>query len=158
MASAISFLAGLVIYARFQLTVFGLPLPLFAGLVYAVIVAIAALLTALVLPRLRFMAETMALGRLVCAGSSHEFPEFGQLLAGSPFFRATAIVATGALCGRLLYGSRKEPNGPARPAWIVAFARWLDDAPGRDRDGLSPVAPRLLQLRLAPPALQRSRG
>ncbi|MEX5730173.1 hypothetical protein Ga0609869_003526 [Rhodovulum iodosum] len=148
MASLISFVAGFVIYARYQVTIFDLPAPVAAGLLYAVVVGAAALLTAIFLPRLRFMVEAMAFGRLIYAGLSHEFPEFGTLMASSPFYSATAVVAGGILCGRVLYGTNEKHalRSHASMAWAETFTRWIDDTQGRARDALYPVAPMPLSI------------
>lgn len=151
MSGLISFVAGFVIYARSHVTIFDLPAPLAAGLLYAVVVGIAALLTALFLPRLRFMVEAMAFGRLIYAALSHEFPELGALLAASPVYSATVVVPGGALCGRVLYGPREDSAFAGQPpmAWAERFTRWLDGTQGQAHDALVPVAPVAVRIPVA---------
>ncbi|MDI3335466.1 hypothetical protein QKW60_03520 [Defluviimonas aestuarii] len=101
---SLSFLAGFVMYVRYDVMVFGMPMPLFTGLLYAGFVGTAATLVSLLLPALRAMIEAAAISRLGIALAAYGVPEFGLKLATSPLLSATVIVV-GAVLVRKLFGT-----------------------------------------------------
>lgn len=107
---SLSFLAGFVMYVRYDVVVMGMPMPLFTGLLYAGFVGTAATLVSLLLPALRAMIEAAAISRLGVAMAAYGVPEFGLKLATSPLLSATVIVV-GAVLVRKLFGT-------------AAFAHW----------------------------------
>lgn len=100
--TALAFLAGFVMYLRYDVTVRGMPLPLFTGLVYAGFVGTAATVVSLILPALRAMIEAAAISRLGVALAAYGMPEFGLKLAMSPLLSATFVVL-GAIVVRKLF-------------------------------------------------------
>ncbi|MCV2871425.1 hypothetical protein OEZ71_03855 [Defluviimonas sp. WL0050] len=106
----LSFLAGFVMYMRYDVIVMGMPMPIFTGLFYAAFIGTTATIVSLLLPALRTMIEAAAISRLGVALAAYGVPEFGLKLAMSPLLSATVIIL-GAVLVRKLF--RTE-----------AFAHW----------------------------------
>lgn len=109
-ATTLAFAAGVIGFLRHGGAVYGLPVPLFTGLVYAAFVGTAALATSIALPALGAMIGAVAISRLGTAVLSFGWPDFGTALQHSPMLSATVVVG-GALVVRRLAPER-------------AFARW----------------------------------
>lgn len=90
--TAMAFLAGVLLYLRYDIWVRGMPLPLFTGLLYATFVGTAAAVTLMVVPALRLMIEAVAISRLGVAVAAFGVPEFGAKLIASPIFSATVVI------------------------------------------------------------------
>jgi hypothetical protein len=137
LAGALAFVAGYALYAHIPLTAFGLPLPVFTGLVYTVIVVLAASVTSYAFPRLRHLIDGVAVTRLAFA--TWVVVAHGQAIAASPALSATIVVGGAALLLRLgawLDRLSQSRNTPPLLALITAQARtftaWLDNAAARD--------------------------
>ncbi len=100
-ATAMAFAAGVVGFLRHDITVHGMPLPLFTGLVSAAVVGLAAVATSVVLPALGPFVEATAMARLGTAVAAFASPGFGAALHHSPMLSATVVVA-GAVAVRKL--------------------------------------------------------
>lgn len=90
--TAMAFLAGVLLYLRYDIWVRGMPLPLFTGLLYATFVGTAAAVTLMVVPALRIMIEAVAISRLGVAVAAYGMPAFGAKLITSPIFSATVVI------------------------------------------------------------------
>lgn len=97
----LAFAAGGLMYLRYDAVVFGMPLAVFTGLTYAVVVGTAAAITLVVLPALAAMIEAMALARFGVALAAAGFPDFGLALVTSPMLSATTIVLGAVVVRRL---------------------------------------------------------
>jgi hypothetical protein len=100
-ATLLAFAAGGLMYLRYDAVVFGMPLAVFTGLTYAVVVGTAAAITLVVLPALATMIEAVALARFGVALAAAGFPDFGQALVTSPMLSATTIVLGAVVVRRL---------------------------------------------------------
>ena len=109
-----SFTAGVIAFLRYDAVVYGLPLPIFTGLVYATLIGSAALVTSIALPALRAMIEAAAISRLGVATASFGLPEFGAALQHSPMLSATAIVGGAILIRKLSEHPRARDWAPLR--------------------------------------------
>jgi len=128
-AAMLAYPAGYLLYAHFQATALGLPVPVFAGLFYAAFVAIAACLICVFLPGLRFAIETVALSRFALASLAASAPELAKLLIGSPFVNATLVILGAALVHQIFYGSLARQAELAPAAAARKAAEWIDGAP-----------------------------
>lgn len=108
----LAFIAGVLFFCRSQTYVGPVHISLVTGLIYAVIVGIAAILVCLLMPRLRFMMEAMAMSRLTLALTVMMVPELGKLVLTQPFLMALILVAGGACLSRLLHG--RIDRGPRK--------------------------------------------
>lgn len=136
----LAYLAGVLFFWRSQVYVGGVHISLLTGLIYAIIVGLAAILICLVLPRLRFMMEAMAMSRLSVALSVMAAPELGVRLLSEPFLMALILVTWGACLSRLIHGRiDRGPKkflafGPRNRQNVVAlgtpfqrgFVAWVD--------------------------------
>lgn len=100
-ATIMAFAAGVIGFLRHDVTVHGLPLPLFTGLVTALVVGAAATATSVLLPALAAFVEATAIARLMAALAAFSHPEFGAAMQQSPFLAATVVVG-GAIALRRL--------------------------------------------------------
>lgn len=100
-ATFMAFAAGVIAFLRYDISVRGLPLPIFTGLVYASLVGTAVTVTSVALPALAAFVEATAISRLVAAIAAIAMPEFGHAMQTSPFPGATVVVA-GAIVIRKL--------------------------------------------------------
>ncbi|MEM7718632.1 MAG: hypothetical protein AAF222_05465 [Pseudomonadota bacterium] len=140
----LAFLAGVLFFWRSQVYVGSIHISLVTGLVYAVVVGIAAIIICLSMPRLRFMMEAMAMSRLSLAATVMVIPEFGTRLLTQPFLMALILVAGGACLSRLIHGRiDRGPKkllafGPANRQSVIAlgtpiqrgFVAWVDGSDG----------------------------
>ncbi|MCT8328980.1 hypothetical protein [Albidovulum sediminis] len=102
--SVLVFVAGYLLYARFgQIQVWGLPAPVFAALLYTGVIGVATLLTALLLPRLRFTIEAMALARVLFAAASALSAPGILPDARAPALQATFVVALAVVLMRVFF-------------------------------------------------------
>jgi hypothetical protein len=100
-ATLLAFAAGGLMYLRYDAVVFGMPLAVFTGLTYAVVVGTAAAITLVVLPALAAMIEAVAVSRFAVALAAAGFPDFGQAMVTSPMLSATTIVLGAVVVRRL---------------------------------------------------------
>lgn len=103
LASALAYLAGHIFYMRYSGELHGLPIPVFAGLFYAVFIGIAALVMCVFLPKLRFTVEAIAFSRLGFAIFVWQVPELGQKLLDSPLVNATIVVGGAWVITKIAY-------------------------------------------------------
>lgn len=144
--TSLAFLAGVIFYVRADAEIFGLPVPLVTGAIYAGVVGPTALFFCLVLPSVRFMIEAVAVSRLAFSVFVFSVPEIGYRILSSPFLTAFVVVTGGVLISRLLHGrirrlraaNWRERLRPSRivsrrpvmwqgRAWQHRFVRWIDD-------------------------------
>lgn len=121
-ATLMAFAAGVIGFLRHDLTVHGVPLPLFTGLVTALIVGTAATAISVVLPAHAAFVEATAIARLAAAVAAFGYPEFGTALQQSPFLSATVVVG-GAItlrCLASLPAARRSPVFAALPSRRLA--------------------------------------
>jgi len=141
-----AFAAGFLFYIRVDIHVWGLPVALVTGAIYAAVIGPVALAVCLFLPSLRFMIEAVAVARLGLAVFVLAEPGVGYRLLASPMLTAAVVVGGGWLISRALHGrivrapasrwrDRFLPRGlfrrdPARLAalpWQRRFVGWVDD-------------------------------
>ncbi len=101
-ATTLAFAAGCLMYLRYNVTVFGMPLPLFTGLFYAGFIGTAVTVTTLLLPALRSLVEAVAISRFGVALAAFVSPEFGVKLIASPILSATVVLLGAFAIRRLL--------------------------------------------------------
>ena len=141
LVTALAFVAGYIFYMPIDVNVFGMPVPVFTGTLYAVFVGVAALMTCLFLPALRFTIEAIALSRLVFALTVVQFPEIGFKLMASPFANATIVVGGAFVLNRLFYSqwSKRSLMRRNHKTTVVLSSRLnaavLDQAFHRAQDG-----------------------
>lgn len=132
-AGLLAFVAGYGLYSHIPAVVLGLPLPVFTGLIYAVVVVLAASVTAYLIPNLRRLIDAVALTRLAFA--AWVVLAHGQAVAASPM--ATAAIVVGSAIALLRIATWLDNRGrqPAAQAWLAtacaevrACAAWLDNA------------------------------
>lgn len=109
---ALAYVAGVLFFWNSQVYWGGVHISLVTGLVYAVIVGIAAVIICLALPRLRFMMEAMAMSRLSLAFTVMMVPELGRIVLTQPFVMALILVAGGACLSRVVHG--RMDRGPKK--------------------------------------------
>ena len=146
-ATVLAFIAGYLFYARLDIQILGMPVAVVTGLVYAGVVAPAALLVCLFFPSIRFMIEAIAVSRLSVAWIVYSYPEVGAVILGSPLLTAVIVVGFGVAISRMLHGRLVRQTMPGLrsrmaqfrvayrvPARVVAgpwqqrFVGWVDDA------------------------------
>lgn len=118
----LAFPAGYLLYAPYDgISVHGMPVPVYAGLLYAAGISGAGLLTCLVLPAMRFTIEAIAVGRLMLAAFVQLVPAVAVVLPTAPVTQATLIVAAGCIVFRVVHGSvldgvlrRRSPTSQVR--------------------------------------------
>lgn len=144
--TSLAFLAGFIFYLRAGHQVWGLPVPVVTGAIYAGVVGPTALFFCLVLPSIRFMIEAIAVSRLLFSVFVFTVPEIGYRVLASPFLTAFVVVTGGIVVSRLIHGriqktratawrerfslSRMISRSPARlraRAWQHRFVGWIDD-------------------------------
>ncbi|MCV2880769.1 hypothetical protein [Actibacterium sp. XHP0104] len=109
----LAFLAGVILYADYPGLAFGLPVPVFAGLLYAAGVGGACLVMGLFAPSLVTLSEGAAVTRIALALMVVQFPDIGHAVMAAPVLNATLVVAGALLLQRL-------------PAWH-GFRAWLEE-------------------------------
>ena len=146
--TSLAFLAGVIFYLRTDQLIWGVPVPLVTGAIYAGVVGPAALFFCLVMPSIRFMIEAIAVSRLLFSLFVFSVPDICYTILASPFATAAVVVGGGAVISRLLHGrirklrlagwrdrlnlSRIVTRTPARltaRAWQHRFVGWIDDTP-----------------------------
>jgi hypothetical protein len=127
--SLMAFVAGYLLYRGIPGQAFGLPIPIFTGLFYAAFVGTAAVATTLLLPRLRFTLEMVAISRVVFATFVSFFPEILRPVLDNPFQNATTVIV-GAAAAHWLVSSGLLDRFFAARAVIMEF-----DASGNALDG-----------------------
>lgn len=142
-----AFLAGILFYARLDMVLFGLPAPFVVGLIYALIIGIAALFVCILAPSFRFMLEAIAISRLGIAALAFGFPTLGETILASPVLNACIVVGFGVAVSRVIHGRiirtartglrarlrsyATEGRGKVRvagSAWQRSYVGWMDDA------------------------------
>ena len=147
LVTALAFLAGAIFYLRADAQIWGLPVALVTGTIYAGVVGPAALFFCLVMPSIRFMIEAVAVSRLMFSLFVFSVPDIGYRVLASPLLTAFVVVTGGVLVSRLIHGRIQKP-GPAswrdrlslrriasrQPVQVLAgpwqrrFVGWIDDA------------------------------
>lgn len=146
LVTALAFLAGYIFYMRTAADIWGLPIPVITGAIYAGVVGPTALFFCLVLPSIRFMIEAIAVSRLLFSVFVFSVPDIGYRILASPFLTALVVVLGGIAISRLIHGriqknragSWREKLRPARiltrtparisaRAWQHRFVGWIDD-------------------------------
>ena len=146
LVTALAFLAGYIFYMRAHAEIWGLPIPVVTGAIYAGIVGPTALFFCLVLPSIRFMIEAIAVSRLLFSVFVFSVPDIGYRILASPFLTAAVVVLGGIAISRLIHGriqktrarGWREKLRPARfltrrpaqiraRAWQHRFVGWIDD-------------------------------
>ncbi|MEM6386322.1 MAG: hypothetical protein AAF718_08825 [Pseudomonadota bacterium] len=146
--TSLAFLAGIIFFLPSATYVGSVHISLITGTVYAAVVFVAAAIVCLLLPRLRFMIEAVAVSRLLLACAVLAAPETAKLLLQNPLLMAGVVVLGGALVSRLMHGRlRRMPwhgiaLGPASrntvmpsgTGWQHKFVTWVDghNAPTRE--------------------------
>ncbi|MFT4706184.1 MAG: hypothetical protein ACJAY6_001630 [Yoonia sp.] len=95
LAGLLAFVAGIMLNAHLSSMAFGLPFPIFTGLLYVFFVILAATMTTYFIPNLRWLTDCVAMSRLGFAIWVVDF--HGQEVASLPFMSAL-IVVVGAMC------------------------------------------------------------
>lgn len=143
--TCLAFTAGYIFYLRTDAELWGLPIPVVTGAIYAGIVGPAALFFCLVMPSIRFMIEAVAVSRLLFSVFVFSVPDIGYRILASPFLTAFVVVTGGFVISRLIHGritrqkvkgwrarlTRTVTRSPAvleARAWQYRFVRWIDDA------------------------------
>lgn len=126
--TSLAFLAGFVMYSGFEGLAFGLPVPVFTGIVYALFVGVAAVMTSLLVPRLRHTLELVAISRLLFSVLVLYAPELTEPMRSSPLISATIVVG-GAAWVQILLSRSWSFLAPAQE-----LLAWLDDTIGRSQD------------------------
>lgn len=121
-ATLMAFAAGVIGFLRHGIQVHGVPLPLFTGLVTALVVGSAATLTSVLLPALAAFVEATAIARLAAAVAAFLYPEFGTVMQQSPLVSATVVVGGAIALRRLaeLPAARRSPVLAALPSRRLA--------------------------------------
>lgn len=146
LVTTLAFLAGYIFYMRADAEIWGLPVPVVTGAIYAGVVAPTALFFCLVLPSIRFMIEAVAISRLAFSVFVFSLPDIGYRILASPFLTAAVVVLGGIAVSRLIHGrfrktgarNWREKLSPARifhrtpvrisaRAWQHRFVGWIDD-------------------------------
>lgn len=132
-AGLLAFVAGYALYAHIPAVVHGMPLPVFTGLIYAVVVVLAAAATAYLMPKLRRLIDAVALTRLAFA--VWVVLAHGQAVAASPTATAAIVVGSAIALLHLATWLDKLSRQPAAMVWIAttgaelrSLAAWLDNA------------------------------
>ena len=99
---ALVFIAGAILHLRMNIQVFGVPLPLVTGLIYAAVMAPVTIACFLFLPSLTAMVEHMAISRLLVSLFVFAFPTQGDVLLASPPLLAALVVIGGLSISRML--------------------------------------------------------
>ncbi|MEM7753433.1 MAG: hypothetical protein AAF230_08475 [Pseudomonadota bacterium] len=143
LVTALAFVAGVLFYLPSQSYVGRVHISLLTGTVYAAVVGLASAIVCVLLPRLRFMIEAVAVSRLILACCVVVTPEIGPLLLGNPLVMATVVVLGGAGISRLMHGQLVRGSRPAfafGPSgrrdvvvrgglWQRSFVDWIEAAP-----------------------------
>lgn len=146
LVTSLAFLAGYIFYLRAPAEIWGLPVPVVTGAIYAGVVGPTALFFCLVMPSIRFMIEAIAVSRLLFSVFVFSVPDIGYRILASPFLTAAVVVMGGIAVSRLLHGHIQKSQAagwrdkisPARflartPArlrardWQHRFVGWIDD-------------------------------
>ncbi len=131
---SLAFVAGYVLYLRHGGQVLGVPVPVFTGLVYAVFIGLATLLTGVILPGLRFATEAIAVSRLILALVIWTAPALAHPIMSQPLISATIVVGGAVLLQRLVYGGWLDALFGRDILQTNRAAEWLDDSLGRIAD------------------------
>ena len=91
---ALSFAGGTLLYARLDAFIGQVPLPVFAGLVYACASGLSVTLIGLFVPRMVRIVEVFAVARLGMATAGFLVPGFGAALIQSPLLLASTVALT----------------------------------------------------------------
>ena len=133
LAGLFAFVAGYALYAHITPTAFGLPFPLFTGLLYTALVVLTAAVTSYLLPNLRRLIDGVALTRLAFA--AWVVAADGQDIAASPSASAAIVVGGAVVLLRLGTWIDRSSRRPGAPVLLVTFTAqmrtlvaWLDNA------------------------------
>ena len=91
----LAFSAGVLLYLGHPGHIGPLPLPLFTGLLYALFITPAAVLTVAFLPALTTLSDAMQWSRLGFASGVAAFPDVLRPVADAPLANATVIILIG---------------------------------------------------------------
>lgn len=98
-AGYLAYFAGFILHAHLIMTVFGLPFPVFTGLVYLGSVVLAGVVTTYFLPKIRWLIDCIAVSRLCFAFCIVGLQ--GQEFAASPMLSALIVVGGAIFIHRL---------------------------------------------------------
>lgn len=136
LAGALALLAGFALSAHVDGVAYGLPFPIFTGVLYTVSVVSAAAVTTYMLPNLRWLIDCVAASRLVFAIAIVGFQ--GQQFATSPFTSAVLVVGGAIIlqqiCGvidRVTRASVDQTVGVTYMTKVKACLAWLDNNAAR---------------------------
>lgn len=115
--AALAFSAGALLYLGKAGSIGPVPLPVFTGLLYALFITPAAVLTAAFLPALTSLSDAMQWSRLAFAGSVAAFPATLRPVADAPLASASVIIAIGTA---LVWARRHLRAGRPAPAPLAA--------------------------------------
>ncbi len=143
----LAFLAGYFFYARSDVLIYGWPIEVVTGLLYAGVIVPVAFVVCVLFPSIRFLLEAIAVTRFLLAMLVYTYPTFGAVILDLPVLAALIVVSSGALLSRLFLHGRLVKAKSARwmdriasvfvwkPARILeptplqyGFVRWLDNA------------------------------
>lgn len=146
LVTSLAFLAGYIFYMRAHAEIWGLPIPVVTGAIYAGVVGPTALFFCLVMPSVRFMIEAIAFSRLLFSLFVFSAPEIGYRILASPLLTAAVVVFGGIAISRVIHGriqrtravGWREKLRPTRfltrrpaqlraRAWQHRFVSWIDD-------------------------------
>lgn len=137
-AALLGFLAGNVLFAQVEARPFGLPAPIFAGLLYVVFVAPSAAVTSYFFPGMRRLIDGVAVARLcfaILVTLLH-----AQAYVTSPFVSATAVVGGAALLLRASALADRLAQRSAAPDLLIrvttqgrSVLAWIDNAAARQQ-------------------------
>lgn len=113
--AVLSFLAGLFLYLGRSGEVYGLPTPIFTGLLYATFVTPAAVATALWLPGLTALSDAVQWARLGFAAGVAAFPAVLRPVADQPLLAATVVI----LGGMAIVTTRQRYGAAIQPAQVM---------------------------------------
>lgn len=143
----LTFTAGVLFYARHDLTLFGVPLALVSGLLYAGLIGPVVLMILILAPRFRFLLEGIAVARVTVAALAYFSPAIGDVILAAPLLNALLVVSLGSIISRCLHGRVRRQTLPrlservrlyaqgirpparldARP-WQMRYVGFMDDA------------------------------
>lgn len=111
MVIALAFVAGVLFYANYRFEVLGMPLPVYTGLLYAVVIGFVGAVVYACLPGLQLMMETVAISRLGIAVWAFNNPEQGAQLLASPLVSATLVIAGAIVIRGVVHGGWAGKTG-----------------------------------------------
>ena len=131
--TTLAFASGIISYLRIDVQHVGIPLPIIAGIIYALVIAPVTAATLFFMPSLSDLVEYFALSRLSVSFFSFAVPDQGIIILTSPLLAAT-LVATGGIASSRILSSEVKPVIAGLFAGLGA--RFADDGESRKMDAL----------------------